>query len=482
MSMLGFNTSLEIGRRALRASEIALEVTGHNVANVNTPGYSRQSIRLKAGFPYQSSVGTFGLGVEIDGVKSIRDQFVDFQIVEQNSKGGGAEARLNSLDEIETVFDETLGYGLSNSITDYFNSFLELAARPEDLDLRQNVVGKANVMIDSFKTKYKNLLDIQARADEQVKVLSDEINNLTVRIAELNSVAGSFKGTQEANDVQDERRALIDRLSELVDVNTFETEEGFINISLENGGAPLVAGATSFDMVLQRNPANNNFYDVGIDAGASVMDVTSNIKEGKLGGFLDARDLFIPDYIERLDTLAYAITSNVNSLHTGGFDYNGVAGQNFFNNFVPSAPGDYSGMVNSLSLNSAIENDPRLIAASGTGSVGDNQVAQSIAGLTTANNTVDADHDGVNDFGPFSSYYNALLNDIGSKSSKYQEISDNQRVIVTELLNKRDSISGVNLDEEASAMMQYQHSYQAAARYFNTVNDLLDLLVNGLGR
>jgi len=482
MAMLGFNTSLEIGRKALRASELALEVTGHNIANVNTPGYSRQLINMKAGLPYQSSIGTFGLGVEIDSIKSIKDQFIDFQIVGQKSKSGGAESRLDSLQEIETVFDETLGYGLSTSMTEYFNSFLELSARPEDLDLRQNVIGKADVMIDSFKTKYSNLQDIQSRSNNQIKVLADEVNILTSRIADLNSIVGGYANSSEANDVQDERRNLIDQLSDLVNVNTFETDEGFINISLENGGAPLVAGATSFNMVLQRNPLNNNFYDIGIDVDSSVMDVTSEISDGRIGGHLDARDNFIPKYLEYLDTLAYGISSNVNALHTGGFDYNGVAGQNFFNNFVPGTPGDYSGMVNSLSLNAAIENDPRLIAASGTGSVGDNQVAQNIAALTTNTNTIDADHDGVNDFGPFSSYYNTLLNDIGSKSNRYQEVSENQRVIITELENKRDSISGVNLDEEASAMMQYQHSYQAAARYFNTINDLLDLLVNGLGK
>lgn len=482
MTMLGFNTSLEIGRRALRASEIALEVTGHNIANVNTPGYSRQVINLKAGFPFQSSIGNFGLGVDIDSVKSIRDQFVDFQIVEQNSKGGGADSRLNVLSEIETVFDESLGYGLSKSITDYFNSFLELAARPEDLDLRQNVIGKSDVMIDSFKTKYKNLLDIQSRSDDQIKVLADEVNIITDRIAELNSVIGGLEDSTEANDLYDERRVLLDRLSEIVNISSFETEEGFVNVSIENGGAPLVSGAISFDMVLQRNPLNKNFYDVGIDVGASVMDVTADITEGRMGGHLDARDNFTPKYIEYLDTLAYGITNNVNTLHTGGFDYNGAAGQNFFNNFVPGAPGDYSGMVNSMSINAAIETDPRLIAASATGSVGDNQVAQNIASLTTSTNTIDANHDGVNDFGPFSSYYSTLLNDIGSRSKKYQEVSENQRVIITELKNKRDSISAVNLDEEASSMLQYQHSYQAAARYFNTINGLLDLLVNQVGK
>jgi flagellar hook-associated protein 1 FlgK len=482
MAMLGFNSSLEIGRKALRASELALEVTGHNIANVNTPGYSRQSIEMKAGYPYQSAIGTFGLGVEVSSVKSIRDQFIDFQIVGQNSKGGGAESRLNVLEEVETVFDETMGYGLSNSITDYFNSFLELAARPEDLDLRQNVIGKSEVMIDSFKSKYNNLLDIQSRSDEQVKVLADEVNVITDRIAELNSIVGGYENSSEANDVQDERRELIDRLSELVNINTFETDEGFINISLENGGAPLVAGAESFNLVLQRNSSNHNFYDIGVDAGASIIDVTGDITDGRIGGQLDARDNFVPEYLEYLDTLAYGITSSVNSLHTTGFDLNGNAGQNFFNVFTPTTPGDYSGMVNSLSLNTAVQDDPRLIAASATGSVGDNQIAQQIAALTTNTNTIDADHDGVNDFGPFSSYYNALLNDIGSKSNRYQEVYDNQRVIITELENKRDSISGVNLDEEASTMMQYQHSYQAAARYFNTINDLLDLLVNGLGK
>ena len=500
--MPGLNAGLFIGLSGLQAQQSALNVVGHNIANVNTPGYSRQRADLSSNLSVVEGQVYFGTGVSLNTVQGIRDRFLDLQIYRETARQSGANERYSGVDAVASSLGDTGDTGIDAQVQAFFQSFQELATKPEDMALRQNVVGKAQTMISGLQTRYRLLEDQRNSADQAVTSLLGEINTLTSQIAKLNQQIATESDAGMDNDAWDQRKALTDRLAGLVGINVTEGSKGEYQITLDTGAAVLVSSGVSYSLQKGAIDPATGYASVVSSMGDLLVDVTQSIREGQLGAKLDLRDNILVGFQRQLDQLTAGVASKVNQAHKNGITLDGTtSGGDFFvsagttsNGGTDLPPGIlagsfYKGMVKGLSLNSAISGNLSLIAAAGipvppalTSAAGDNSNANAIAKLQSQTGTVDTNADGIGDSGPFSTVIGTLVNDVGTQSLTYKAQSDTQQNLVVALQNQRDRISGVDLDEEATSMMTLQRGYQASARFLSVINQLTDQLVNQFGR
>lgn len=493
--MPGLSSSMNIGLTGLQAAQSALSVIGHNISNVNTPGYTRQRVQLQTGIAQEYGNLRFGSGVGFASVMGIRDRFLDLQISQSISKQSGANARNQGVEGVSAFFMETGEGGLNLQVQRFFEGFQELALRPEDNTSRTNLLGRAQSMITGMQTRYSLIQETRGKLDSGIVGMVGEVNTLTTQIAELNKRVAQEPTPGAENDARDQRKALLDKLAEKIGINVYEDNLGQTQVSLDSGAAVLVSGGTAYQLSTVPDPLAGNLSRVQIALGsATPLDVTSGINEGELGANLDLRDRVLPGYQRQLDQLAAGIVQNVNQAHRLGYGLNSPTnGNDFFlanvgNNglglpVTVSAANNYQGMVNALSLNGALVTNPGLIgAASVAGAPGNNDQAKAMAALFTAVNTVDTNGDGAGDSGPYSTAFANLANTIGNDVQRFQVAGQNSENLVVALQNQRDRISGVDLDEEATSLIAFQRGYQASSRFINVINQLTDQLVNQFAR
>jgi len=494
--MPGLTSSMNIGLSGLQATQSALNVIGHNITNVNTPNYSRQRVDLSSTGAVAFGNLEYGQGVTLSSITGMRNRFLDLQISQTLSRESGAQTRDTSIEAVSTAFNETGTNGLSQLVNNFFKGFQDLAANPENTALRTNLVGQAQTLVDGMKSQYSLITQQRNSANAAVGDLTTEVNTITSQIAELNKTIATEVVDGSNNDARDQRSALVDKLSKLVGIQGFEDDQGRLQIMLESGGGVLVAGNIANKLQATPDPALANYSRVDlVTPGGGTTDVTGDIKEGELGGQLDLRDNILSTYQTQMDQLAAGVVSGVNMLHRAGFALNGVttnvdffqgAAANQVANGLPTgvtAATGYQGMVNALSVNSAIKANPSLIAAAGLAAQpGDNTQAKAIYNLMNSTSAVDTNGDGVGDSGPYSTVVSSLVNTMGTDAQRYSTNATNFANLGTALVNQRSSVSGVDLDEEATNLMAFQRGYQASARFINVIDQLTNQLINNFGQ
>lgn len=492
--MPGLTSGLYIGLSGVQAHQSALNVVGHNIANVNTEGYARQ--RADLGTLDTQFFGGFGYGpgVTLGSIQGVRDRLLELQLYSDQARQSGSQTRYEGLQVVAAPLADEGDTGLGGQVQRLLQGFQDLSVKPEDLSLRQNLVGRAQNLITTLQSRYKELEDQRLRCDKTILGNIQTINSLVAQIAELNKRIASEPRPGSDSDARDQRKAITDELSKLIGIHVYEGTSEQYEITLDSGAATLVTGGSAFKLQATPDATLNNYYRVDAVMGSAVINVTQRIGEGILGANLDLRDNVLPGYQTQLDELAAGLSGQVNLLHRTGFDRTGViTGTDFFqggvangaNGLPPTitAATNYRGMVNSLTVNAAVVGNPGLIAAAGVANApGDNTIARAIANLQNASSTVDTNGDGAGDSGPFGQFIGLLVNRVGTQSQGFQIAADNQLNLVTALKNQRDRVSGVDLDEEASSMINFQRGYQASARFISVINELTDQLVNQFGR
>ncbi|MFY9646871.1 MAG: flagellar hook-associated protein FlgK [Terriglobales bacterium] len=444
--MGSLSSSLWIASQALDADQGALDVTSNNIANQNTPGYSREVAVLAESAPSVDGNLTFGNGVELQQVQSVTDQVLQLQIAEQNQQQGNAQAQYTALQQVQTPFASST-QGIGTDITAFFNSISQLSTNPTSITDRQAVLTSAQTLASDFNSTEQNLDTVQSGLNQSVAQNVTQINNLTQQIAQLNKQVGAMQAAgQDPGSLGDQETQLIQQLSQLTNVNQIQTEHG---LTLTTGnGTPLVVGGQSF--ALQTSTGASGMTDVYSQG----QDITSTLQGGQLGGNLNVRDNAIPGVLSQLDSLASQFATNMNAAQASGYDLNGNAGQPLFS--------DTSGAGAAGSLKVAIT-DPNLIAASSDGTQGSNGNVANL--LAVQNQTLS------NGQTPLNSYA-SLVAQTGSLTSQAETEVNASTSSLTQLNNQLGAVSGVNLDEETTNLMNYQRAYEAAARVVTTVDDL----------
>jgi flagellar hook-associated protein 1 len=451
--MSSLNASLATALSGLIAEQGAIQATTNNVANVNTPGYSRQLPVLVASDPVVVDPLTFGTGVTLQSVQSIRDPILESQIQQQTQSQGQFSTLASALQQVQVNFTTSTS-DIGTEISNFFDSVNQLSTNPSDLSLRQGVLTAAGNLATSFNTTTDNLTQQQTSLDLNVVQTVGQINQFTQQIAQLNGQISNLQNVGEsAGTLIDQRTQAIDQLSALVDVSVIPSNNT-LTLTTANG-APLVTGQQSFQLQTQTIPAGLH------DIFSQGTDITNEITSGQLGGTLQARDQGIPAIQAQLDTLAGGIANAVNAVQAAGFDLNGVKGTNLFN---PPPAG--AGAAASLSV--AIT-DPSLIAASSDGTSGSNGNAEALFALNSQ---------GIISGQSPTNYYSGIVFNVGNAASNASAEQGASSLILQQLSDQRSSISGVSLDEEAANLVQYQDAYSASAEVITTINDMMSTVVN----
>ncbi len=455
---------LHAGKSAILAQQKGIEVTGQNITNVNTPGYTRQRLNLTTAIPIPSSAGSMGTGVEAKGIERVYDSFLGAQINQEEQDLGRWEARKNALDMTEIVFNEAAGKGLNEVMGEFWNAWQDLANDPSGQVQRVMLLGKSEDLTYQFQQVHNALSSNSSSLDAQVAGAVDDINFNAAKIADYNQKIVEVEASGDhANDYRDARDMALKELSSLIDTTTFEQKDGSITIKLGDG-RNLVDGSRSSKLATLVNDAGHK--DV-CWASLPTRSINDSISSGKLKGLMETRDVIIPGYMSSLEDLTEAIKTQVNTLHAGGFGLDGSTGKNFFTGSL--AGGDFS-------VNSSIAEDSDRIAAAQTvdGLPGDNSNALAIADLQTTTVSIgDADT-------TFDDYYDAIVSHVGADVQQADVRFESQSEMATYLDNYRESISGVSLDEEMVNLIQYQRAYESAAKLISVADELLSTLINTL--
>jgi len=461
---MGVNFStFEIGQSALRASQFALNITGQNIANVNTPGYARQTVQLAAVPGDSTSISSTGNGVSISAVSDLRDNFVEARLQAETATTGRLTAQSNALAPVDSAFTETSGgQGISSAMSDFFNSFSALEQQPGSLSLRATVVDKGAALGAAFSSTRAQLVQARTAADGNVRSTVDSANKLASEIASLNgSISTAQSAGASASELVDQRTNDIEQLAGLTGARALQNADGTVTLTLADGQA-LVEGTHAATLQAVSTPPD------GL-ATITLNGAPVNIGDGQIRGLLDAIGQ-IGGQINALDQFAGSLAQSVNALHSSGSDLNGANGGPFF--AVPANGAPITAA--NLDVSAAIKADPSLVVASARGAgSGDTTVARSIYSLLSETSSQVG-----STTGSFSSIYASMVTNAGSIVQSASDALTTQQAILSQTTAQRDSTSGVSLDDEAINLLQYQRSYEAAAKFLKTADEMTQTILS----
>jgi flagellar hook-associated protein 1 FlgK len=346
-------------------------------------------------------------------------------------------------------------------MSEFWNAWQDLTNNPSGSVERTVLVAKSEMLTATFSKNYEDLQKIQRDIDWNVEGAVEEINRLSETMVNLNQKVIQVESSGHmANDYRDQRDLVLKELSALIDIDSFEDANGGITVSVGSGQA-LVEGAHTYKLSTQGNASGHQ--DVTwLDSSGNTVIITNTVSKGKLKGWLDARDVDIDNWLNKLDTLAQNLMTEINPLHATGYGLEGSTNNDFFTGAASAA---------GIQVNPLIANDDNLIAAAqGIDKPGDNRNAIAIAKLresqTMNGNTA-----------TFSTYYDSVVSDVGLAVQQATTYYDHQSQMVLQVENYRESISGVSIDEEAVNLIKYQNAYQAAAKLINTADEMLETVL-----
>lgn len=494
--MAGLFDALGAATRGLTTVQRGMATTGHNIANVNTPGYSRQRSVLVTGTPQPDPSGTIGSGVEQFTVERVVDQFVNTRLVTEASRQGGLEAESTLYRQIESIVNDQLTEGLSDELSNFFGSLDELssALEPEQAVARGQVLTAAESLIDTVHRWDEQFRSLQRDADRGVLGLIPEINALASEIAELNGQIAEAETISPANDLRDRQEQLVLDLAERIEVRTLRADDGSISIRLANG-LSLVDKREAGQLEAVVDPANPNPFDqtfaqVYYTGAGSSFDVTDRISGGELGALIGARDQVVAGAIADLDAIVYTLVDNFNQAHRAGV---GLVDGGAYDFFEETTNPTIDGAARAFGLSADV--DPAQGGTADNIAAGDR--ANGIPALPSDNGNVEAlkdvrttrltsylagDVPGT-PTGSDASISANLINfvgAIGQRSRTADRALEQQNAIISTLQDRRDSISGVSIDEEVAELVKLQSNFQANARVVRTVTEMIQDLFDAL--
>lgn len=437
---------IELGVRALRAFQIGLEVTGHNVANVNTPGFSRRRVHFANTPEYAFNPNIrIGTGVMVQQVERIRDMLLEQRI----NTNAGDLARLDTLRHqlrtIEGILMEPSEQGISARLNALFNAFDELATRPDSMAARQTVIQAASALVGTLRSVHDNWRNLYTQIEQRMGDAIREANELAQQLARLNEqIRAAHSNGAEAGDLLDQRDRFLTRLSELVGARAHYANDGSVMVFVD--GHTLVQDGAAFSL-----PTTIDLPNRALDS----TPVDIHIQRGQLRGLMDAA-AYLQGYLDQLNTFARTLITEVNAIHQTGFGLDNSTGNRFFDGTDAS----------DIALHADIS-DPRRIAASGLPDTPSNngiamalvnlrqQPLPALGGLTLPQ------------------YYARLVGQVGNDAQVAKSRAESQQLTLEHLHHLRESVSGVSLDEEAANLVKFQRSYQAAAKIVTVFDGLI---------
>lgn len=542
----------------LQAFQRNLVTTGHNISNVNTEGFSRQSVELATRSPIGAGNGFIGTGVNVTTIQRVYDQFLYDQVTTRNSTFN----QLDTMEQLTSSIDQLLAddnAGLNPALQSFFNSLQDVANNPTSIPSRQVLIAEADTLTNRFASMDKRFSDLRSTVNDQIAVVADEISGIAQSIAVLNKsivLETGSTGGQPPNDLLDKRDLLVNQLAELVSVSTVAADDGSIDVFIGNGQT-LVLGNTANSIGTIRSEFDQSEIEVSFVSSTVNYPISNQISGGKLGGLLEYRDQVLNPVQDSMGRIAISLAATINTQHQLGDDLNGNAGGLFFNSVLTSSPEVFPNSGNNaasgtvsvaitdtnalqasdyrlnydganfsllrLSDNTVVDSGfavgdlPRTVASDGlsvslAGTVaagdsfllrpvrngaGDISVAITSASDVAAAATGNALGDNSNALAlaalqlqnvmggsteTYQSAYAKLVGEVGVSASQSRVNASAQRTLLDRAVEAQQSVSGVNLDEEAANLIKFQQAYQAAAQVISVSDDIFQTLLSVTSR
>ena len=511
---------LEASKRGLYTQQSALYTTGHNIANANSVGYSRQQVNMSPtlGYPGMglnapTTAGYIGTGVEATSVQRVRDDFTDKQYRQETNKLGYWEAKSSTISQIEDVLKEPSDYGLAESLNQFWNSLQDLNVNPENGGARAVVIQRGIAVADSFNYMHGSIQQIKDNTGAELGILTKDVNSILQQIASLNEQIKAIEPNgYMPNDLYDARDNLLDKLSTYIPIETSKVPSGGNALAIAEGSITVslkLKDGTKVNLVEGRNysqlkNAGDNTEPDGVtptgmitglqvvksDGSIDSINVNQLSDLGKYKSLVDSYGYstdgsgnpgtekgLLPDMLNKLDLMAQSFATAFNAIHKEGTDLAGVNGQAFF---VQKGTSDDSGITaGNLYVSQSLINNPNLIAASdstaGNAESGNGKQALKLANMKFNNVS---ELDGVS----VQTYFEGIIGQLGVDGQQAARLQYNSITLQQAVTERRASISSVSLDEEMTNMITFQQAYNANARMISVIDETLDKIINGLGR
>jgi flagellar hook-associated protein 1 FlgK len=446
--------SLGLGARALQAAQRGLELTGQNVSNVNTPGYSRQRLdqvaRGSSVVPSMWSAGPItGDGVLVRGTERIRDEFLEARAQQVYGSQALAAATQSTLGAIEGAFGEPGSTGLQSQLSSFWNAWHDVANDPTSSAPRTALLARATQLAGAFGRVAGDLDQQWTDGREQLTATVAEVNRTAADVARLNDAIRSATASGvPAHELSDQRDQLVLRLGETVGAVGRLADDGTVTVTV--GGTALVTGSRASELVVTGQDTRAAGGAAGVAWAASGTPAT--LGGGAAQGLLTALTQTIPSYAVALDAVAASVASTVNTQQAGGYDRAGRAGSPLFSGTTAAG------------LRVALTDPQGLAASSAAPPAYDGGNAAAMAAHLGDATGPDAD-------------YRSLVVQLGVQSQSASRQADVQAVVLRQVDSARQGVSSVSLDEEMTTLMGYQHAYAAAARFVTAVDEALSTLM-----
>jgi flagellar hook-associated protein 1 len=506
---------LETARRGMFTQQSALHTTGHNIANANTPGFTRQRVNFAQTEPYPTASinrpnlpGQTGTGVKADAVQRIRESFLDVQYRGETNKLGYSSSKAEAYQKMEQIMNEPSDSGLANTMDQFWQSLQDFAVNPNNEGARSVVRQRGVAVADTFNYLHNSLVGVQKDIGNEIDVTVDKVNSILKQINGLNDQIGSIEPHGYLpNDLYDERDRLIDELSSIVNIkvdyagtggNSHSAAEGKAVIKLVGDNAQqhaLLVGTAGFNKItVNKDGVNGSVKTVSV--GNTKLNFNDLQSSGELRGLVESYGYensegkatgIYADMLTELDNLAYTFAKEFNSVHEKGLSPNEIKDEqaediSFFADSEFASIDDRKGFAGRITVDGKIHESLDNIASATGGdpklaTLGDGTNVLNLANVLTkqfdyGNNSEQSD---------FRNYYEGVIGGMAVRSQEANRMTLNNGALQQAVENKRQSVSSVSLDEEMTNMIQFQHAYNASARMISLQDELLDKIINGMG-
>ena len=477
---MGSFSTLEIGKRALLAQKLGIDVISNNVANINTPGYSRRLPVTSQTQSNNTTSGYIGTGSMMDKLRNFREELFDREIRNNVSRSSGYSVDENILKQVEGIFNESGDNNIGTQMTEFFNSFEKLSSNPQDLSLRNDVLNKAQTLVDTFHKTSQNLTDLRSNVLSDIKSNVSNANELITQIADLNTKISSSKSQNGDDSISliDQREALLEKLSDLGDVNVTKADGGMINVYMN--GINVVTGQdkNTLQVVEKINSTTGEkSAQIYTTDSSGNPQYTISPQSGQLASELKHYNVTLDNLdssggysvFKNLDNLANSLTNKVNSISITGYGLNDTGTTSPARSFFDPAVGNATAA--NIQIGSDILDKPENIPVSDAANEpGNGNIGLQIADLATNDNFINSQ--------TASAFYAGMAGKIGMMETEAANGQNTTNLLSSQLTNQRESVIGVNLDEEAVNLIKFQKAFEASSRIINTTSEMLSAIIN----
>jgi flagellar hook-associated protein 1 FlgK len=449
---------------ALHAQRRAMEVAGNNIANANTEGYSRQRVNMQSQGTENvaglwSITENAGLGVKVEGVDRIRDAFLESRGRAEHTQDAYLTAQKGVYATIENVFAEPGDTALAAQLGDFWGAWGDAANQPKEAATKTALIQRANIVADGLAAAH-NALSLQWNTSRsQLDAHAMDINTSAASVASLNeSIFRAQNSGLQTNELEDKRDMEIMHLAEIAGATSSVRKDGTVDVFLS--GSSLVSGAIARKLEssgaarFENQPADPTDP---LSAQLRWSDGSQNTVAvgGAAGSTLETLTVTIGHYANELDAVAAKLAETVNTEHVTGYGGDGVTGRPFFTG------------TTAKDLKVAVLTPDEVALGAGNGTV-DTSIALKLAGSAKVEGGAD-------------NIYQNMIANLGVTAQGVDRRAAIQSAMTADIDTSRDSVAGVNLDEEMTNMLTYQRGYEAASRVLTSIDAMLDQLINRTG-